>query len=383
MNTPAPARPLFVTDDPDLLDDLLRLAAAAGVEATVAHHAAQAVPEWQRAPLVVVGTDLLSAAAELDPAPRRHVVAAGLGAGARGTHVWESALRAGAEAVLSLPHDESRLAGLLTESAHARAGHSPVVSVVGGRGGAGASLLALALALAAQRAGLHSALIDADPLGSGLDAQLGREQAPGDRWGDLLAREGRLNWAALRARLPAVCGTPLVTWEQGPAAAVPPAAMRAVLTCAARGSDLVVADLPRAPDPAADEALRRTSAALLIVPADLPAVFAAARMVPRLRRAAAEVRLVVREFGTEISAPDIARTLNLPLSGSFRTERRPLRSLRRGAPSTGSRASPLHGFADRLLSDLLRTDPPGTDHRPAPAVQQRHGAAEPAPAASQ
>ncbi|MFD0776817.1 histidine kinase, partial [Streptomonospora algeriensis] len=105
MDASAPARPLFVTDDPRLLDDLLRLSAAAGVEATVAHHTAQAITEWNRASLVVVGTDLLSALARLDPEPRRHVLVAGPGAHPHGAEVWEAALRAGAEAVLSLPAD--------------------------------------------------------------------------------------------------------------------------------------------------------------------------------------------------------------------------------------------------------------------------------------
>ena len=48
-------RPLIITDDQELLDDLLRVAAAAGVEVDVAHAAAHARPYWTPAPLVVVG----------------------------------------------------------------------------------------------------------------------------------------------------------------------------------------------------------------------------------------------------------------------------------------------------------------------------------------
>ncbi|QBI51985.1 septum site-determining protein Ssd [Streptomonospora litoralis] len=365
MDPSAPARPLLVTHDTELLDDLLRLAAAAGVEPTVAHHAAQAVPEWARAPLIVVGADLLSAAAALDPDPRRHVVVAGRGADAREGPVWEAALRVGAEAVLSLPADESRLAGLLTESAHGRAELSPVVSVVGGRGGAGASLLALALAMAAQRRGLHAALVDADPLGSGLDTLLGSEDVAGDRWGDLVGRQGRLNWPALRARLPDVRGAALVTWAQGTTAAVPPAAMRAVLACAARGADLVVADLPRASEPASDEALRRSSVVLLVVPSELPAVFAAARLVPRLRRAARDLRLVVRENGTGLGADDVARTLDLPVGARLGTDRALLRDARRGTAAAGTRSSPLTDCADRLLGGLVPANAPTPGRTPA------------------
>jgi hypothetical protein len=50
-------RPLVLTTDPSLLDELLRLAAAAGAEPDVADHVAAAVPLWRDAPLVVVGLD--------------------------------------------------------------------------------------------------------------------------------------------------------------------------------------------------------------------------------------------------------------------------------------------------------------------------------------
>ena len=46
-------RPLLVTSDPDLLDELLRLCAAAGTEAEVAHDIAAARLSWSTPPLVV------------------------------------------------------------------------------------------------------------------------------------------------------------------------------------------------------------------------------------------------------------------------------------------------------------------------------------------
>ena len=50
-----PARPLLLTGDPVLLDDLLRLAASAGVETEVAHDVVAARGSWAAAPLVLVG----------------------------------------------------------------------------------------------------------------------------------------------------------------------------------------------------------------------------------------------------------------------------------------------------------------------------------------
>ena len=45
--------PLFVTADESLLDELLRLAAAAGTTPEVAHDASGALQAWLKAPLVL------------------------------------------------------------------------------------------------------------------------------------------------------------------------------------------------------------------------------------------------------------------------------------------------------------------------------------------
>ncbi|MET0520651.1 MAG: hypothetical protein ABW156_01565, partial [Jiangellaceae bacterium] len=65
MNQPAQgaARSLVLTADEALLDELLRLAAAAGVEVDVAPDRVAARPRWQAAPLVVVGDDHAESAA--------------------------------------------------------------------------------------------------------------------------------------------------------------------------------------------------------------------------------------------------------------------------------------------------------------------------------
>ena len=58
MNT---ARPLLVSGDPDLIDDVLRLAAANGVEVHLATDAEAARSHWVLAPLVLVGADAAAA----------------------------------------------------------------------------------------------------------------------------------------------------------------------------------------------------------------------------------------------------------------------------------------------------------------------------------
>ena len=67
---------LLITRDDALLDDLLRLAAAAGSLLQVAHDSVTALRDWAAAPLVLVGADLAEQMAGQRP-PRRpgvHVV---------------------------------------------------------------------------------------------------------------------------------------------------------------------------------------------------------------------------------------------------------------------------------------------------------------------
>jgi hypothetical protein len=99
--------PLVVTGDPDLLDDLLRLAAAAGVEVDLAPDPAAARARWTLAPLVLVGGDQAKACLEARLPHRRRLVVVGRsdrdGRPGRG---WEVAELIGAEHVAMLPAAE-------------------------------------------------------------------------------------------------------------------------------------------------------------------------------------------------------------------------------------------------------------------------------------
>ena len=102
--------------------------------------------------------------------------------------VWRHAVAIGAAHVVSLPDGEAWLVRVVAEAVEAvAAGHrrGAAVAVVGGCGGAGASVLATALAVTAVRNGGRALLVDCDPLGGGLDLVLGAEQVAGLRWPDI------------------------------------------------------------------------------------------------------------------------------------------------------------------------------------------------------
>ena len=137
-------RPLLMTADSELLDDLLGLAAAVGVPVDVAVEPAACRPQWTRAPLVLVGADLADALIDARAPARPGVLLVARGTPTDGLE--EVATMAGAEEAIGLPSGEAVLLDRLADAAEPAA-RARVVGVVAGRGGAGASVLAAAIAL--------------------------------------------------------------------------------------------------------------------------------------------------------------------------------------------------------------------------------------------
>lgn len=345
-------RPLLVTDDPALLDDLVRLAVAAGVEPCVAATVTAARATWAGAPLVLVGADVVAQVAAAGLPRRPHVVVVTDPAGAERSAVWARAVEAGAEKVVILPEAEAWLVDQLADAAE-RTTAGPLVAVVGGRGGAGASTLAACLAATARHVGHTAVLIDGDPLGGGIDLVLGGEEVPGLRWGQLAAARGRLSSDALAGALPQVSGLPVLAWDRGVPGPVPAAAMAAVLPAARRGHELVVVDLPRRLDEAAQLALDAATVTLLLLPAELRGVAAARQVLPGLLARCADVRLVVRGPAPGgLRADDIAAALELPLAGRLRPEPGLAAALERGDPPPCRGRGPLASFCRTFLAML-------------------------------
>jgi secretion/DNA translocation related CpaE-like protein len=344
------ARPLLVTADPALLDDLLRLAAAAGAEVEVVADAGSARRPWARAPLVLVGDDLAGPVAAAGPSRRPGVVL--VGRDLDDAQVWQRGVAVGAEHVAFLPDAEPWLTERLADAVESGSA-APVVCVVGGRGGAGASTLAAALAVTAGRRSLATVLVDADPLGGGLDLVLGGEDLAGLRWPDLAGARGRVAAAALDAAMPRLEGLSLLSWDRGDLLSVPPEAMAAALAASRRGRDLVVVDLPRRPDPAAEVALAAARTTFLVVPAEVRATAAAARVAALVAPLTADLRVVVRgPAPSGLPGEVVAEVLGCPLAAEVRAEPGVAAALERGDPPAARGRGPLARVSGQLLDDL-------------------------------
>ncbi|MFL6111364.1 MAG: septum site-determining protein Ssd [Catenulispora sp.] len=190
-----------MTSDPVLAEALARAAAEAGVRLDVVPHPGPARRRWSAAPLVLVGVDQAGAVVRAG-LPRRPEVAL-VGRDLDDATVWRRGTALGAAHVLILPDCERWLAGMLAEADRPHDDPGALVAVLSGRGGAGGSTLAAALALAGTRRGLRSTLVDLDPVGGGIDLLFGLESEPGPRWSELARwRDGRLCGRSLREALP-------------------------------------------------------------------------------------------------------------------------------------------------------------------------------------
>jgi secretion/DNA translocation related CpaE-like protein len=346
--------PLLVTADNEILEDLLRLAAAGGCELEVAPDPAAARPRYPGAPLVLIGMDQAGAALRAALPRRPRVVLVGRPSGYMGDP-WQTAEALGAEHVAMLPAAEGWLVERFAERLPSL-GHGRVLGVVGGRGGAGASVLASGLAVTAKRAGLRTLLVDADPLGGGLDLVLGWEDLDGLRWPALSEADGRIDAAALVGALPNRGGLVVLSWDRGEMVGLPPQAMAATMDAGRRACDLVVVDLPRQFDDAAVVALQAADRVYLVVPAEIRAAAAAARIAALTRLHCADVALIVRgPTPGRLRARDIADSLHLPLAGTLRPEPALCRSLEQGVAPTSKGRGPLAALCQRLVSELTGT----------------------------
>jgi secretion/DNA translocation related CpaE-like protein len=344
-------RPLIITGDAELLDDLLRLAAAGSSDVTVAHDAVAALDEWSAAAFVVIGADCLAELARLRPSPRTGVI---LVAG-RGwpEPPWALAEAARAEHVAVLPDAEAWLVDQFADHVAGDPARARVVAIVGGSGGAGASVLATALAVTARRKGLETLLIDGDPLGGGVDLVLGWERMQGLRWPELVDARGRVNPPALVSALPGEGSLAVLSFGRTDLSGAPAPAMAAALDAGRRGRDLVVVDLPRWLDDASLMALTAADRCYLVVPAEIRACAAAERVSTVVGRHCPSIAVVVRAVVPGgIPPKEVAEALSLPLAGVMAQEPRLVRSWQIGRPPARSGRGPLAELCRELLVEL-------------------------------
>ena len=344
-------RPLVVSNDEELLDDLLRLLAAAGTEPELATGGPALRRAYREAPLVLVGADALSGGA-LHAFPRRPGVVVVTPRELPATE-WAAAVEVGAERVAVLPAEEAWLLSRAAAAVRSPVERGPLIAVGGSCGGAGASTVAAAVALAAAPGVV---LVDADAWGGGLDLLLGAERAEGLRWPDLVGLRGRVAGNALLAALPEAAGVHVVAASRSSPGGIPDDALRTVLEAVRAGGWPAVVDLPRS-DPGAHSSpvpavLAEADLVVLVVPARLRAATAARLLVESPESGWSSARLVVRPVVGGLSRDDVADVVGRPVLAELAHDRSAVPRGERGEPPAGSARSPLGRVARRILAEL-------------------------------
>lgn len=313
---PDSRHPLLLTTHSELLDSAVRIAAAAGHELCVVDSVAAATARWATAPAVLVGADLLPALADRGVTRRHGVVVLCRDDASADMTVWRDAVRIGAEHVAVLPEAERWLVDHLADAVDGPRVCGAVVTVLPGRGGAGASTLAVLLA----RAFGESLLIDLDPLGGGLDARLELETAPGLRWPDLASVRGRVSPGALRGALPYLGDTALLSASSP--VAIPVESLSAVIDAGTRSGRCTVIDGTRDLSPASRLAWSRSDLVLIVVPADAASIMAARALAESVTSAGCRALAVLRTGrDAVVDRFDVERILDIPVAGEWGHDR--------------------------------------------------------------
>jgi secretion/DNA translocation related CpaE-like protein len=348
------ARPLIITGDELMLDDLLRVAAAAGVE--VAHGVDPgARTAWRGAAVVLLDVDLLPAAVAAALTPRSGVVA--VGRSEPDAAVLRQCLRLGVDATMTIGEHDEALIALLAGTLGGGSGDGHTIAVVGACGGAGASVFAAAIAATAERAGRAVILADCDPWGPGLDVMLGIEDRGGIRWDELAAPSGRLPPDALHRALPAAPfgrgRTAVLCPGRDGSREISAAVVDVILESGRRAGDLTVADLPRFPTGAGDRVIESADVVVLLTTADVRGSYSAARVARRITELGALPELVVRGPSPGgIGAEDIGEALGLPVLARMRPQPSLARDLENGRPPGSDTHGPLVRAANAVLARL-------------------------------
>ncbi|WP_127573313.1 septum site-determining protein Ssd [Georgenia faecalis] len=253
--------------------------------------------------------------------------------------------------VLRLPSEAEALLGVLTEAGAPE--RARVLGVVGAVGGAGASVLAAALARLAVGAGVPTALADLDPGGGGVDVLLGIEHDPGPRWADVLTERGGFPPDRLTLALPAWHSVRVLSTDVRAGVAPDDAVVDAGLRALGRAVDLLVLDLPRqvlAPA-SAPPWLGLCSDVVLVAGTDLRSAAAAAAAVRTLGPSGAALHLVARSGGG-LTADDVADAAGVAHVVAMRPERALAAGIERGAAPGDQRRGPLAAAARRLLREI-------------------------------
>lgn len=266
--------------------------------------------------------------------------------------------------IAELPGHSQELVDYLRGVTRVGAPQGVVLAVSSACGGAGATSLALAMAAAAVDGGLETVLIDADPLGYGVDAIVGVANGGGLGWSDFYQAEGKVASGLFRQSLPVVDGVGILGWR-GAQAHLPDSASLGAVTDAAREAvDVTIFDLGRwfylptsqEQQVARTTLLARLDALTVVAPTESRGAFGCERILQGGLATALQPMLVTRgPSPAGLHPADLADGLQLRHIAHVDFDRVSAKMLDQGVNPGPPQRTKLARAARRVLRECLRT----------------------------
>jgi len=308
---------LLLTQDSTLVAEVLRLTQAIGMDVVVEDNPLRGHRHWSSAAYVLVGDDLAAECADAGY-PKRDGIAIihsdrdaspEVSEWERG--LWKCAVSLSAENVVGLPSAQFWLDQKLSHVAPIDLGAGTLIAVMPGSGGAGSSTFAVNLGMRAVSKGESVLLIDADPLGAGIDLTLGSEEIAGARWCDIDPGAGRIAADTLKSALPRFQGIAFLSHGRLRVEDSDHDLLGAVIEAGRRAFDLVIVDLPRAQTPVVELVVDQAALTVISVRNHVRAVAASARTREWIRTLNGNPQFIVTSDHKGVGASDIAHALGV------------------------------------------------------------------------
>ncbi|MHA2787883.1 septum site-determining protein Ssd [Corynebacterium sp. S7] len=286
--TPETAPVLIAVDSPTLHPEAIHVAAATGRPVIDARDAATVQRHASNAHAILIDAPRAPELPRNQRRGGRYFIAEDPGA-----IDFELAMKVHADEVFVLPAQVGELLGAIGQrsiDSTSTAGAGTVLAVTAAAGGAGCSTFVAALALSAAE-NSEPVLIDANRYSGGLDLLLGIEEKIGARWGEITFGEGDIHRGDIRQALPSTTSGVAVLTSARTKVNMPLALGREDLdraVSALSSSGLTLVDTPPGLIPA------RCDLVVVMVPLEVRAAAAAARIVAECRAASLDVLCVAR-----------------------------------------------------------------------------------------
>lgn len=310
-----PAEILLLTQNSDLVFHVEEIADSMEVSVHRSDNPFLVHLDWSSYRYILVGSDLANECGDAR-LPRRSGIAIihcdrdpGPETTAWERELWKHAVTLGAANVVGLPSAEFWLRDALTDIRHRNEPLSPLIAVMPGSGGAGASTLSINLGLRAVSQGVSAVVIDTDPVGGGLDLTLGAEEQQGVRWSDIDPGSGRIAAETLVNALPVFNGLSFLSYGRAKIHLPETEVLAAVVDAARRAFDLVIVDVPRGLTSASELLVSQADLSVIAVRNHVRSVAASASMHEWVHLVGGKSHYVVTADHKGVSVHDISRAL--------------------------------------------------------------------------